>query len=118
MVLNVAVSSCHNPQEAGNEIVSLRSIFDWYCVFGFHASLGRWGAVAFKKCVACHEVVKPVNKLGPQMIGIVGRKGAGVDGYKYSDAMMAYAATVPVWDNAALDAYLENPKAIVAKTKL
>jgi cytochrome c len=76
------------------------------------------GETAFKKCVACHEATKPVNKLGPHMIGIVGRPVAGVDGFKYSEAMLAYKAAVPVWDEAALGAYLENPKAIVVKTRM
>jgi cytochrome c len=32
--------------------------------------------------------------------------------------MKEYAATGAVWDEATLSAYLENPKAIVAKTKM
>ncbi len=76
------------------------------------------GEKAFKKCVACHEVAKPVNKIGPHLIGLVGRPVAGVEGYKYSDAMKAHAATVPVWDEVALAAYLETPKAVVSKTKM
>jgi cytochrome c len=76
------------------------------------------GAMAFKKCMACHEAVKPVNKLGPNLVGLIGRPVASIEGYKYSDAMKAHASTVPVWDEAALDAYLENPKGVVAKTKM
>lgn len=76
------------------------------------------GEKSFKKCVACHQVAKPVNKLGPHLIGIVGRTIAGVEGYKYSEAMTAHATTTPVWDEAALNAYLENPKTIVVKTKM
>lgn len=76
------------------------------------------GEKAFKKCIACHAVDKPVNKLGPHLIGIVGRGVASVEGYKYSVAMTAYAATQPVWDDAVLNAYLENPKSVVVKTKM
>ncbi len=76
------------------------------------------GATAFKKCMACHEVTKPVSKLGPHLIGIMGRPIASVEGYKYSEAMTAHAATVPVWDEAAMAAYLENPKTVVPKTKM
>lgn len=59
-----------------------------------------------------------MNKSGPNLVGVVGRPVASAGGYKYSDAMLAHAAAVPIWDEAALSAYLENPKAEVAKTKM
>ena len=76
------------------------------------------GEQVFKKCMACHTVNDKTNKVGPHLVGIVGRPVASVEGYKYSDDMKAYAATNAVWDDAALNAYLEKPKAIVAKTKM
>lgn len=76
------------------------------------------GEIAFKKCMACHEGAKTTNKLGPHMIGIVGRKVASIEGYKYSAGMTAYAATIPAWDEATLNAYLEKPKGVVVGTKM
>jgi cytochrome c len=76
------------------------------------------GEKAFKKCVACHEATKPTNKLGPHMIGVVGRPVASIEGFKYSEAMTAHATKVPVWDEVALGAYLENPKAIVPQGRM
>jgi len=76
------------------------------------------GEQVFKKCMACHTVNDKTNKIGPHLVGIVGRPVALVEDYKYSDDMKAYGATGAVWDEAALLAYLENPKAIVAKTKM
>lgn len=76
------------------------------------------GEQAFKKCMACHAVSDKTNKVGPHLVGIVGRPVASVEGYAYSEAMKAYATTAPVWDEAALQAYIENPKALVAKTKM
>ena len=76
------------------------------------------GEQVFKKCMACHTANDKTNKVGPHLVGIVGRPVASVEGYKYSDDMKAYAATNAVWDEAALNAYLEKPKAIVAKTKM
>lgn len=76
------------------------------------------GGKAFKKCVACHDAVNSVNKTGPHLVGLIGRPVANVEGYKYSDAMRALVTTVPVWSEAALDAYLTNPKAVVTKTKM
>lgn len=76
------------------------------------------GEKVFKKCMACHTVADQANKVGPHLVGVVGRKVAAVEGFKYSDGMKEYAATGAVWDEAALDAYLENPKATVLKTKM
>jgi cytochrome c len=76
------------------------------------------GAIAFKKCVACHEGAKPTNKLGPHLVALFGRKVAGVEGYKYSEAMKAYAATVPAWDEVNFNTYIEKPKALVVGTKM
>lgn len=76
------------------------------------------GEQSFKKCLACHIVTDKINKVGPHLIGVVGRKVATVEGYVYSNGMKEYAATGAVWDEAKLTAYLENPKAIVAKTKM
>jgi cytochrome c len=76
------------------------------------------GEQAFKKCMACHTVTDKTNKVGPHLFGIVGRKIASVEGFNYSAGMKEYAATGAVWDEATLEAYLENPKMIVSKTKM
>ena len=76
------------------------------------------GEKVFVKCKACHEVEKGVNKVGPTLKGIVGRKAASVEGYNYSDPMKAKGAEGVVWDEATLTAYLPDPKAFVPKTKM
>jgi cytochrome c len=76
------------------------------------------GEQVFKKCMACHTVTDKTNKVGPNLVGVVGRKVASVEGFNYSASMQEYAATGAVWDEATLQAYLENPKAIVGKTKM
>ncbi len=76
------------------------------------------GEKVFKKCMACHTVTDKTNKVGPHLVGVVGRKAAVIEGFNYSDSMKEYAATDAVWDEAALDAYLENPKATILKTKM
>lgn len=76
------------------------------------------GEQVFKKCMACHAINDKANKVGPHLVGIVGRPVASIEDYKYSDDMKAYGATGAVWDEAALHAYLEKPKAVVAKTKM
>ena len=76
------------------------------------------GEQVFKKCTACHPINDKTNKVGPHLVGVVGRPVASVEGYNYSVGMKAYAATGAVWDDAALLAYFESPKAVVAKTKM
>ena len=76
------------------------------------------GEKIFLKCKACHENEKGVNKVGPTLKGVVGRKAASVESYKYSEAMIAKGAEGIIWDEATLAAYLPDPKAFVPKTKM
>jgi cytochrome c len=76
------------------------------------------GEKVFKKCQACHAVDAATNKVGPHLKGISGRKVALAEGYKYSDDLLALGASGTVWDDANLDKYLENPKAVAPKGKM
>src|SRR5690242_11286141 len=71
------------------------------------------GAKIFNKCKTCHENEKGVNRVGPTLKGVVGRKTASVEGFKYSEAMAKKGAEGQVWDAATLDTYLKDPKAAV-----
>ena len=75
------------------------------------------GAKVFRKCRACHVVDKEQDRVGPHLKGVVGRKPGAVEGYSYSDAMMAYGEE-HVWDAETLAAYLEAPKKVVEGTKM
>ena len=76
------------------------------------------GKKVFNKCKACHYVDKEKNKVGPHLIGIVGRKVASVEGYKYSKGMKEFSQKVEAWDEENLKKYLKKPKAVVPKTKM
>jgi len=79
------------------------------------------GKKVFVKCKACHVLDKEKNKVGPHLVGIIGRSIASVDGFKYSngpDSMMAFAEGGKVWDEATLADYLRKPKDLVKKTKM
>jgi cytochrome c len=73
------------------------------------------GEKVFKKCKACHVIDQEKNRLGPHLIGIVGRVSGAVDGYKYSKAMTEAGIT---WDEATLNEYLADPKGYVPKNKM
>ena len=79
-----------------------------------HAGDAVKGAKVYKKCVSCHMIGdKAKNRVGPQLNGIVGRAIGSVEGYKYSKAMVKYAAAEKVWNETNLDAYLTKPSKVV-----
>lgn len=73
------------------------------------------GEKLFRRCKACHAADKEQNKVGPYLKGVYGRKVGAVEGYRYSDAMLAADF---VWDDAALDGFLANPKKHTPGTKM
>jgi cytochrome c len=77
------------------------------------------GETVFKKCSACHEVGQDArHKVGPLLNGIFDRKVAQFDDYKYSKGIIRARKDGMVWDLEHLDAYLENPKALVSGTRM
>lgn len=77
------------------------------------------GKAVFSKCAACHSRDTPKNRVGPHLMGIVGRPAASVPDYtKYSDAMRKAGADGLVWDEAMLAKYLAGPKVLVPGTKM
>ncbi|MGO9357184.1 MAG: c-type cytochrome [Xanthobacteraceae bacterium] len=73
------------------------------------------GKSVFNKCAICHSPAPGKNSVGPSLFGVVGRPSATGAGFAYSDAMKAANKT---WDEATLDAYLTDPKAMVPGTKM
>jgi len=76
------------------------------------------GAQVFKKCGACHTATEPTNRVGPSLMGVVGRPVATFPGYSYSGAMADFGADGKVWDEDRLSEYLLSPKAMVPGTKM
>jgi cytochrome c len=73
------------------------------------------GKTVFNKCAICHTVDPAKKGIGPTLFGVLGRKSASVEGFSYSEAMKKADKT---WDEATLDTYLTNPKALVPGTKM
>jgi len=76
------------------------------------------GEKAFAKCKACHVADAETNRVGPHLKGLIGRNVASVENYKYSEAMLEFAKANPVWTEELFLQYIENPKAMVPKTKM
>ena len=79
-----------------------------------HAGDAVKGAKIYKKCVSCHMIGDGAkNRVGPHLNGIIGREIGTIADYKYSKAMVKYAATAKVWSEENLAAYLESPRKVV-----
>mgnify|MGYP001337202623 CR=1 FL=1 len=74
------------------------------------------GEKIFKKCAACHSIVKGgKNNIGPALYNVVGRKIGVVGDYKYSKAMAAYDKE---WTFEELNGYLIKPAKWIKGTKM
>jgi len=78
------------------------------------------GAKLFsQQCKACHQIGEgAVNRVGPHLNGVFGRKAGVIDGFNYSKSMARMGADGLIWTLETLDAYLENPKALVSGTRM
>ncbi len=74
------------------------------------------GEKIFKKCAACHSIVKGgKNNIGPALYNVVGRKVGGVTDYKYSKALAAYGKE---WNFEELNGFLIKPAKWIKGTKM
>ena len=74
------------------------------------------GEKVFKKCSACHSIVKGgKNNIGPALYNVVGRKVGAVSDYKYSKALSEYQKD---WSFEELNGYLIKPAKWIKGTKM
>jgi cytochrome c len=87
----------------------------------FLFALAAWPALAATgqdlfndKCGDCHTL-EPPSGTAPALKGVVGRKVASLTDFQYSDALKAKGGA---WTEAALDAFIANPKAYAPGTQM
>jgi cytochrome c len=73
------------------------------------------GKLVFAQCRTCHVTDAGVNKTGPSLNGIIGRKSGSAPGFAYSPANSSSHIT---WTKEKLFQYLEKPQRVVPKTKM
>ena len=73
------------------------------------------GKTALITCQTCHAIDAGVNKIGPSLHGVVGRKAGTIAGYTYSTANKNSGLT---WTPEKLFQYLEAPQRVVPGTKM
>ena len=103
--ITTAVASTNETTEKVVDIAALMSMGDV-------AS----GEKIFKKCAACHSIIKGgKNKIGPALYNVVGRKVGDVSDYKYSKALAGYEKS---WTFEELNGYLIKPAKWIKGTKM
>jgi len=74
------------------------------------------GEKVFKKCAACHSIVKGgKNNIGPALYNVIRRKAGAVSDYKYSKALAGYEKE---WTFEELNGYLIKPAKWIKGTKM
>ncbi|MEG3165493.1 cytochrome c family protein [Sphingomonas sp. PB2P19] len=73
------------------------------------------GKTAFITCQTCHAIDAGVNKIGPSLHAVVGRKAGTIAGFNYSTANKNSGIT---WTEEKLFQYLESPQRVVPGTKM
>lgn len=77
------------------------------------------GAKIYRKCKSCHRVGPgATNRAGPHLNEIFGRRAGAVTGFRYSKGMLREGADGLHWTPEKLHIFLENPKALVSKTRM
>lgn len=98
----------------------MRRISIFLRLAGFAASIApavaadaEHGKALYAACAACHQD-KP-DALGPSLKGVVGRKSAALDDFRYSNPMKRANL---VWDEANLREYIADPQAKVKGNRM
>lgn len=71
------------------------------------------GEKLFTVCKTCHVAEKGVNRVGPSLWGVVGRKAGTIEGFKYSPANKNSGIT---WTEDNLFTYLAAPQKFMPGT--
>jgi len=72
-----------------------------------------------RECAQCHQIGEgAVHRTGPQLNRIFDRRAGTQDGFGYSRPLMRMGADGMVWRLDTLDAYIENPRALVSGTRM
>jgi cytochrome c len=80
------------------------------------AALVAKGERLYVQCRDCHTVDEgDDDRVGPNLYGVPGKAAASRSGFPYSASLRAAGLT---WDDATLDRWLENPRAVVPETSM
>lgn len=90
-------------------------------VSGTQTAAAASGEREFRACAICHATAPrgtregDVRLIGPNLHGIVGEQAAHLPDFAYSPALKNSGL---VWDEATLDAFIENPQRLVRGNRM
>lgn len=98
--------------------VALISALTLGLALGLHSASAegdpKQGTKAYRACVACHALEPGLHLSGPSLADIIGRKAGTAQGYvRYSKGLKDADFE---WNEAALDGWLKNPRAMIPDT--
>jgi cytochrome c len=75
------------------------------------------GAALFKQqCATCHATsLSDAPRQGPPLVQIIGRSAGKVEGFHYSPGLAQAGFS---WDEARLDAWLTDPRAVIPDSNM
>jgi len=77
------------------------------------------GAEHFRECRGCHQIGQGAeHRIGPHLNGLFGRRAGAHEDYAYSASMERAGVDGLTWTLETLDAYIENPRALVSRTRM
>jgi cytochrome c len=104
LVCGLALASCDSRARAVKAGLSANEV-----------ALFEAGQRVSTDCWSCHDFYAKNNKVGPHLVGIVGRPAAAVGSFSYSPAMQRAGLA---WDEEALRAFLADPAGRVPGTTM
>lgn len=77
-----------------------------------------------RQCVACHVVADASGEVlagrnartGPNLFGIAGRTPGAIEGFNYSDAVLALGESGAVWTEESFVGYVQDPTGWLRET--
>jgi cytochrome c len=77
------------------------------------------GEKIWRQCKSCHEIgAGAEDGIGPHLNFLFGRPAGGIEGFRYSKDMVRMGSTGLEWHADTLDAYIENPRALISGTRM
>ena len=74
------------------------------------------GARQFRRCQSCHTLNEGGrHTVGPNLYSVIGHEAASAEGFNYSPQLTEAGLT---WDVETLDAWIENPRAMVPGNRM
>jgi cytochrome c2 len=73
------------------------------------------GEKQFVDCASCHSLTAGENGVGPSLAGVIGRKAATLDDYRYSPALKRSNI---VWSPQTLETFIADPQKAVPANRM